>query len=220
MIKQTMAESVKSTARKMITKIIDEYYKLLQLELEFFRIIVLVEGMSLGNYNVHMTTSGKDEKIKKRRKIMEETIYKNKETIVNQYFLNMAKIIERSSRNKPASVIMLYELLSKNTNCLRNKDIENILNDFDENIKPHNDILRRIDEHRDKCLAHNEINVKCNHLDGLTTKDTEIILEDIKTFINALSIHLETPSIDESVIEKMKSDSFQKNYEIIKEMED
>lgn len=185
-----MKDRVKNKVISHIEKISDFYFKLIRLELDHFRLILLYEGLSIigSSTKLHLTTSGSDEKINERRRLVKETFYSQKEEIIDSFFLTLAKIFDESKRNKPISLPNLVLLLTNSLHLFEEKKkIEQLLRNYKIKIEEVDDLLRMIKEHRDKCLAHSDEINKCEHLDGVTTNETRQIMDIVFHFLNECS---------------------------------
>ena len=216
-----MKNAIHTKVKSHLIKIKELYFKLIRLELDNFRLIILCEGFSIGELsNVHLTTSGSDQKITERRKLMYKTFYAQKSDIVDSFFLTLAKLFDESKRNKPISVPNLVTLLSNNIHLFDEKTkIQETIKEYQEKLIEVKNILNIIKEHRDQCLAHNEPKRSCEHLDNLTTNETRKIMDVIFNFVNEDSELFDVSKINESEIERIRSESFNENYRLLEKFE-
>ena len=206
--------------RSYINIISIKYYDLIKLELNFFKYSILIHGAKIDDIRLHLTTSGNDTKINQRRKILADSFIALEKTTVDAYFLTLANLFEDSKRNKPISVLALIRIISNNVHLfVEKKDIESHLNVCKSKIMSLNDLIERIREHRDKCIAHNDSEVVCNHLINLTTIETREIMDVVKFTINSFSPYFNSKKIEESEIQRMQNESFHSNYKLIESLE-
>jgi len=216
-----MKNAIHTKVKSHLIKIKQLYFKLIRLELDNFRLIILCEGFSIEELsNIHLTTSGSDQKITERRKLMYETFYSQKQDIVDSFFLTLAKLFDESKRNKPISVPTLVTFLSNNIHLFDEKTkVQKMIKEYQEKLIEVEDILNIIKEHRDQCLAHNDPKKNCGHLENLTTNETRKIMDVIFNIVNEVSELFDVSKIDKSEIERIRSESFNKNYRLLEKFE-
>lgn len=216
-----MKNAIRTKVKSHLIKIKELYFKLIRLELDNFRLIILCEGFSIEELsNIHLTTSGSDQKITERRKLMYETFYSQKQDIVDSFFLTLAKLFDESKRNKPISVPTLVTFLSNNIHLFDEKTkVQKMIKEYQEKLIEVEDILNIIKEHRDQCLAHNDPKKNCGHLENLTTNETRKIMDVIFNIVNEVSELFDVSKIDKSEIERIRSESFNKNYRLLEKFE-
>jgi len=215
-----MKESVSKNIKSQLSKIIEIYYELVRLELDNFRLTLLFEGVVVDDKLVHLTTTNCDKKINKRRKIVGETFYSQKKDIVDSFFLNLAKLFDDPKRNKPKSVPVMVKTISNNFHLFQSvKILEAALAKYEKEISKNNETINIIKEHRDKCLAHHDNKVHCNHLNSMSTNETRKLMDIIKSLVNSVSSFFNVAGISDSDINKIRSESFDKNTKLIEMFE-
>ncbi len=207
--------------KKYIQRIIQEYSKLYQLNLDYFRFRLLSSGIEFEGKYIHLTTSGDDEKINARRKVYYESFKDQGKIIVDSYFLCLANLFENSIRDKPVSIVVLVKMIKDNLHLFRDKrNISKIIDRIEKEIESNSDLIELILDHRNKCIAHNDPKfLICDHLNNLHSKQTDKLVEIIKTGINSLAEFFEITKIDDEKLSKMQSESFDANYNLIKKLE-
>ncbi|RXK88362.1 hypothetical protein EST62_03485 [Chlorobaculum sp. 24CR] len=216
-----MKEAVSNKIKSQLSKIIEAYFELVRLELDNFRLVLLIDGVKIDNETlVHVTTSGCDDKINKRRKLLGETFYSQKKDITDSFFLTLAKLFDEPKRNQPNSIPVMVSTISKNYHIFeKTEKLKVAISTYEESLIKNIDLINLIKEHRDKCLAHNDNKSQCNHLDSLSTNETRRLMDIIKNLVNSVSSFFDLIGISESDINKMSNESFKKNTELLKTLE-
>lgn len=212
-----MKELVSAKIKGQLEKIIAVYFDLFRLELDNFRLVLLFEGVSVENVGeVFIANSSCSKKINKRRQLLGETFYSQKKDIVNSFFLNLAKLFDAPKRNKPKSIPILVKTITNNYHLFeKTEDLKKAIDRYEERINKSIKTINLVKEHRDKCLAHNDNNVECCHLKGLSTNETREVMETIKSLVNSVCSFFEMVGILDSELEKIKDASFTKNIELL-----
>lgn len=212
---------VNSKIDRFIAKISKEYLDLIRLELDVFRIILLCEGFPIGDKLIHITISGDDEKINQRRKILYSTFYLQKKDLLDNYFMKISKLFDISNSNKTLSLPNLVNFLEKNIRFFEKDQnaILKIIFTYRASLENINHLLIDLRKHRDKCLAHNEDAIECNHLVNITSKDTAKILLVVFEFIVNLNEILGKKTIDKDQIQQMRDIYMKQNYILLKRFE-
>lgn len=156
-----------------------------------YELIILKHNWFLSNMSEKITVSGNLDKLNNRLKLTQPNQIINKKANVNNYFLELAKLLEKPDSNKPGSVFTLIDILNKNLHLFNEYEKDEIvesISQYEISKNKYHELIEIIKEHRDKCLSHNDMKVsKCEHLNNISTKDTDIIVLDIIAFSDKLS---------------------------------
>lgn len=170
-----------------------------------YELIILKHNWFLSIMSEKITVSGNIDKLNNRLKLTQPNLLINRKANVNDYFLGLAKLLEINKRDKPGSIFTLIDILNNNLhlfNEYEKKEIITCLSQYEINRNEYQDLIGTIKEHRDKCLSHNDMkNSYCNHLNKISTKDTDKIIRDIIVFSDSLSTVFNYEKFDQERIQ-------------------
>ena len=63
------------------------------------------------------------------------------------------------------------------------------------------------------------MNIICNHLNGLSSKDTDALMHIVKKIINFLSPYFNSKKIENKYLDKIRSDNASSLYNLMKNLE-
>lgn len=217
---KNLIKQIENKTDAYILKISKEYLDLVRLEQDIFRIILLCEGFPVGDKLIHITSSGNDEKINQRRKILYLTFYSQKQDLLDSYFLKMSKLFDISNNNKTLSLANFIIFLEKNIRFFSDTDkVLKIIEVYKHDFEKLESLFSQLKSHRDQCLAHNDSVSECKHLQGITSKDTAQVLDVIFDFIFNLNQILGKKTIDKETVEEIKRNAIEQNYILLKQLE-
>ncbi len=214
-----MKDIIESKVQKYVEFIIQEYYELHQLKLDYFSFLILINGFPLNENRVFLTTSGIDEKINERIKLLSGLSPNKDKTIIDSYFLKLAKLFEAPKRDRPISILSLYDILNKNKHLFNEIELDKPLDEWFQEQENNRDLINQIIEHRDKCLAHNDDKIECQHLDSISTHETDKLIELIFSLINQVASLFTITGISVDILNNMESETFKSNYELMEALE-
>lgn len=213
-----MKDIIESKVQKYVKFIVQEYYELYQLKLDYFSVLILINGFPINENRVFLTTSGIDEKINERIKLLSGLSPNKGKTIIDSYFLKLAKLFE-TSKDRPISIPSLCDILNKNKHLFNQIELDKLLNDWSEKQENNQNLIDQIVEHRNKCLAHNDAKIECQHLDSISTNETDKLIELVFSLINEISPLFKIDGISKDILNKMESATFKSNYELMQAIE-
>lgn len=108
----------------------------------------------------------------------------------DSFFLNLAKLFDKTQSKKTKSIPKIQESLKKNSHLFKNEEwrlIDISINNFERNIMNYSDIIKLVIDHRNECLAHPDKVNNCNHINNIDTKQTNIVINHVVMFLDDLA---------------------------------